>query len=351
MTVNVQCESRLAPQIIWRGCGSPTPTENDGSPIPKRKMNTHCASCGEPAEYNLSDAISENFTTVRNCNRSLAYGGNALCAACVFCFKALCLKAGLFFAREDGIFFIASRPIAGVPQSKPDPLTALLHPPDPPFAACFPLYGIDHGTEGNVSRILWPGAPVPDNVLTKCQSKHTAIYARVAYSKTRYPLQVDDAVDVTVNVPLWSEMRVLAEELIAELRKGGCGQEDIRTSLQTLIPPKGCPVELAARWPSRVEAFRSHAGAQWWSKVFVPMLRVPAFEPKQPKAKKSESNERAKQPRNVGGEHGLVGPQEGALLKPNKSPGTPKVSKDQPVADGIPAERPVKKGTQLGLAF
>jgi len=277
-----------ATHIIWRALGCPSPCDNDGARIPPRAYGPgiRCAHCGdESPAYHLSDAISDNFTTMRNASRAWPFGGSALCAACVVACKSLALKAGLFFAREDGIFFVASMPVSnealegfrgrkGPNDTRPDVLGALLEPPLPPFVAVYPRYGVEHGTEANASRIHTPGQTVPPNVLVKCQAKHTAIYAEVAYSRERYVLQVDDAAEVLVDVPLWRSLRVTADALVSELRAAGCGAEDIRSALVTLRPPPRCPRLALARWRGRAEPFLAVHDAAWWP-LFVSLLLIP----------------------------------------------------------------------------
>ena len=277
-----------ATHIIWRALGCPLPTENDGSAI---KPRTHaegvvCSHCSAAAPaYDLSDAISDNFTTMRNASRAWPFGGTALCAACVVSCKALALKAGLFFAREDGIWFVPSMPIPNESvqamlgkkapnRTRPDVLAAILNPPPPPFVACYPRYGVEHGTEANAARIHTPGQPVPKNVLVKCQAKHTAIYAEVAYSRDRYTLQVDDAAEVPVDVPRWRALRAVCDELIAELRAAGAGAEDIRAALTTLRSPPRCPLPLCASWRARTAPLLSTHEAPWWP-LFVSLLLIP----------------------------------------------------------------------------
>ncbi len=280
-----------ATTIIWRALGCPLPTENDGTPIAPRKhaAGVVCAHCGDPEPaYDMSDAISDSFTTVRNASRAWPFGGRALCAACVVACKSLALKAGLFFAREDGVWFVPSMPIPNdslqamlgtkAPnRTRPDVLAALLNPPPAPFVACYPRYGVEHGTEANASRILTPGQPLPPNRLVKCQAKHTAIYAEVSTSRERYHLQIDDAGECCVNVPLWSRLRVLADALVAELRTAGCGAEDIRAALTALTPPPRCPLALVARWHERTQPLSVANRASWWP-LFVSLLLIPELE-------------------------------------------------------------------------
>ena len=288
-----------ATRFIWMAAGSPLPTETDGTPIRVRDMGgARCASCGELAAYRLDDAISDNFTTMRNASRAWAFGGNAICAACVWCCKSLALRCSLWFARlpddraRGGVWFVPLRPIPGVQGRRPDPLDALLNPPPPPFVAGLPLFGIDHGGEANAHRTIWPWTPgagsathprvdtnglfIPTAPLVKLQSKHTALYAQVSHSADHYYLQVDDAGDVVVDVPLWRELRSHAGALLSLLRAAGAGAQAAREALTTLRPPLGAPLSLSApsAWRARVAPFRPHVGGSWWS-LFVALLPMP----------------------------------------------------------------------------
>lgn len=276
--------------ILWRAIGCPAPFENDdGSLIKPRGDTGPCAHCGEPGQWRIRDAISDNFTTVKNASRAWPHGGDALCAACVVACKWMGWRAGLFFARVDGVWFVPLRPLPGCPETRPDALSALLSPPEPPFVAGLPLYGIDHGTEANAGRVIWPGSPVPADPLSRCQSKHTAIYARVSYSRERYPLQVDDTGEVVVDVPLWRRQIAAAREVLTVLRADGVGAEDARTSLLTLTPPPRASATVLMRWRSMTATFQPHHASSWWELV-VSLLDMPALTEK-PKPNHKVKNE------------------------------------------------------------
>jgi len=285
-------------QIIWHAIGKPMPFENDGSPIKPRGDCGTCAKCGEPAQWRLKDAISDNFTTVKNASRAWPLGGDALCAACVIVCKWMGLRATLWFARVDGLWFCPLRPIAEHPETRPDALASLLNPPEPPFVAGLPLYGIDHGTEANAGRIVWPGAPLPPNQLVKCQSKHTALYARVSTNRMRYQLQVDDASDITVDVALWRRKLVEIDTVLCVLRTDGVGSQDARASLLTLVCPTRASTTTVARWHALIAPFRSHAQAQWWELLtsLVEMPPLPEKEAKPAKVKPAETKPEAPKP-------------------------------------------------------
>lgn len=265
-----------AAQIIWAGAGRPDPCDTSGEPIPAKGTGGPCAACGEPGRYRLREAISDNFTTVKNASRAWPYGGNDVCAACVFACKTLALRLAISFSREDGVWFIGTRPLPGLPWTRPDALSALLCPPAPPFVAMWPAYGIDHGGEANIERCWWPGSTPHASPLVKLQSKHVAIYARVATSRERYPLQIDDNHDVIVDVVLWTRLRAVCEAMLAEMRAGGVGATDARDALVRLRPPLGCPVRMVAHWPALTSSLRPHHGAVWWP-YFVSLLEMPAL--------------------------------------------------------------------------
>lgn len=331
--------STRGPRFLWLAAGCPMPVQTDGIPILPRDMRAnaerdrrklaqriavarpsyqralqaqldaitdtpHCASCGEPASYRLDDAISDSFTTVKNANRAWSFGGERLCQACVWACKTLALRCALFFATlpsatgPGGLRFHPIRPIPGRPETRPDPLAVLLDPPEPPFVAGLPLYGIDHGGEANLHRAIWPtpiqlrpgDGPVPEgnmrpmaegsalfvpfDPLIKLQSKHTALYTQVSLCRDRYRLQIDDTSDVTVDVPLWRALRRFCDALLLDLRQGGVGAQDARTALETLRSPARAPLPLLARWGERVAPLKPHAGAPWWG-LFVNLLLMP----------------------------------------------------------------------------
>ncbi len=306
-------------EFLWRAAGCPRPTTSEGELIPTRDMRgARCAATGLPAEYALTDAISDNFTTVKNASRAWPFGGEALSAAAVWCARTVALRCALFFAREDGIWFEAMRPLSGCAQRRRmDPLATLLNPPDPPFVACLPLYGVDHGGEANAERAVWwereaggsarlllpkgpwvrrvdaskpvgPTRPV-DKPLIKLQSKHTAIYCRIAHRRDVYPLQIDDERDVVVDVALWSRLRVVAEDLLAELRAHGVGAVVARDSLTTGGAPFGAPLRIVARWPEMFAPLQPFIGAAWWP-LFTQLLPMPDLRPSSPSSSASEPN-------------------------------------------------------------
>lgn len=156
-------------------------------------------------------------------------------------------------------------------------LNALLHPPSPPFIVGLPLYGIRHGGENHLRRTVWwdedDGHPlIHETPLVRLQSKHVALYATIAQDARVYPLQVDDAHEVMVDVGLWREMREQASALAAEMVAAGVWPEKIRSTLLSLSPPPRFRIGHAA-WEERVAPFRKHHRSFWWS-VFVAILPI-----------------------------------------------------------------------------
>lgn len=271
----------------------------------------HCASCGEPASNRLDDAISDNFTTVKNACRAWAFGGTHICTACLWCCKALAFRCALFFARENGVWFVPIRPIPNWPETRPDPLAALLNPPEPPFVAGLPLYGIDHGGEANAERCIWPWTGdaehpsvrtypqgprlfVPTDPLIKIQSKHTALYCEISRSRERYRLQVDDVGDVTVDVALWRRLRVVCDALLIKMRLLGVGAQDARGALLNGRPPARAPIAILSTWRARSEPLRPYVGAPWWP-LFTSLLLMPELT-EQPKPERAAPLKMAKAP-------------------------------------------------------
>lgn len=296
---------KTAVEFLWRAAGCPTPMDPSGKPVPRRHVpaGARCAATDLPAEYSIDDALSDNFTTVKNAGRAWPFGGPWLSPAAVWCARSLALRCSLFFATLDGGFwFEAIRPLPGIRTSRrASPIDALLNPPPAPFVAGLPLYGIDHGGEANAERCVWwdrdgspfvPAGPwsrredaskpdgptrVVDKPLIKLQSKHTAIYCRVATSSSLYPLQVDDTGEVMVDVELWTRLRPMVEEIMLELRKGGLGVRATHETMITLAPPFGGPIRLLSQWDRVTGPLRQYAGSTWW-KLFVTFIPVPGVE-------------------------------------------------------------------------
>jgi hypothetical protein len=278
--------------IIWSGAGRPAPFDSDGKHVVKHPITDVCSHCGDPhAEYRLKDAISDNFTTVKNASRAWPHKTDRLCAACIFAIKSLALKCSLWFARENGIWFVSVRPLTGFADTRPDVLDVLLNPPEPPFVAGFGLYGVDHGGEANLHRCWWPDGHNRSNILLNLQSKHTALYAEISTSRKVYSLQVDDVGDCTVDVDKWREYKAKAECCLREMRLAGMGANDARRALETMQLTSKAPFSLHCRWKKMSEWLRPVHGAPWWP-MFVGLLIMPELTIKEDKTHGKRSNER-----------------------------------------------------------
>ena len=166
-----------------------------------------------------------------------------------------------------------------------DLLANLLDPPEPPFVVAFPLYGIAHGGEAHGHRATLDGT-MHTEPLVRLQSKHVAIYAEIAYARDRYPLQVDDAVQLTVDVVHWRAARTVALAAAKLLRDASVGVTDTRDALTTLRCPARAPLTVHARWAATVRPLVADARSQWWP-VFVDLLSLPEAPPRPEKPVKA----------------------------------------------------------------
>lgn len=313
-------EDGNAARFLHALIGSPAPCDHRGDPIPARGAGGRCACCGEAGRYRVADALSDNFTTVKNDSRARPFGGQDLCMACMFAHRTLRLRVMSWFASAAGLEWVRTRPVprederpvehaAAVrwwaprcrhwPAPRPDALATLLAPPEPPFVACWSHMGVAKGGEIHGWRAWWPGEVEPEGGwVSRLQSKHILIYARVATSRTRYPLQVDDEHDTIVDVPLWSALRVEAESLLLELRAAGVGADDCRSALVTMRPPTRCPLGLVRDWRARTRLVSQHHAAHWWPLV-VDLLPMPPL-PEKPNAKTRTRADERPQDHHVG---------------------------------------------------
>jgi hypothetical protein len=160
-------------------------------------------------------------------------------------------------------------------------MATLLEPPTPPFVCGIPLYGISHGGEStskekpeqgpNYLRTWWPGEAAHAVPLTKLQSKHVAIYSRVALSRDRYPVQVNDALDFVLDREVWFRARDLANLLMRALVDDGVKGYPAKLALSELRIPFGASSATAARWPMLTAPLRQHYRATWW-RLFVEFI-------------------------------------------------------------------------------
>lgn len=260
-------------RLIWLAAGEPEPCDTQGRVIePARRGEvTPCGRCGDPeGHYTVRQLISSNFVPVRNANRIQAYGGVRYCAACIFSARTLRLRCVSWFASVDGIQFWSTRqPKDGDPI---DPLLTLLTPPDPPFVVGIPAYGIQHGGEGvqeahgipNWQRSWWPGEEMHDTPLIRLQAKHVALYSRTAYSRDRYPVQVDDDTDFLLDREVWLRVRDDAYRLMRVLVDGGVPVWRAKRALQDLVLPDRVSLAAARCWPKLTRPLEPYASAVWW---------------------------------------------------------------------------------------
>lgn len=281
-----------AQEFVWEAAGKPVVRGPDGEPIDKADRGM-CAYCGAPAVHRLKDCLSSNFVVAK----SLRLGAAGLCEACAFCLRDLRLRCAPWFATKDGVQFCTDRKAV---------LAFLLDPPVPPFVAGFPRYGMDHGGMQNFAfaRVWHPEREEQQlcpakydehgklvrapQILGKLQSKHTAIFAQLASSRDRYPLQVDDVLSVMVDVVLW---RRLAAQITEALRyiPGPClaewrapsGGEQWRHGI--------------LHWHDLTAPFEPYRQAAWWS-LLLDLVSIPE-RPVVEKAKPVKESATPKQPR------------------------------------------------------
>lgn len=266
-----------AAQLVWTAASQPDPCDVLGVPIARAKTAGHCARCGaDHADFDFSEVVSSNFLPTRNANRLAAFGGRRYCAACVFAARTLRLRCVAWFASAAGVVFWRTRPeTPGGP--RPDPLGRLLNPPPPPFVAAIPMYGIAHGGEAHYRRTWWPGETMPDEPLIRLQSKHVAMYARVATSRDRFPVQVDDVRDFVLERDAWLRARTDAEAAMRPLVDDGVPPFRARAALRELTLPGRVSAATARTWPALTAHLRPHVQTVWWP-VFcelIPTLDAP----------------------------------------------------------------------------
>jgi hypothetical protein len=252
-------------QLIWTAAGSPDPFDAEGEPVPRKSASMgRCSMCNAPeAHYGIKNMISSTFVPTRNENRLSGYGGEFQCASCVFCARTLRLRCISWLATEDEIEFWRTRPETPDGQ-RPNALGKILNPPEPPFVLGLPLYGVKHGGEAHWQRTPWPGMLKPNDPLRRLQSKHVAIYARVAYSRERYPVQVDDGLDLVIDRDLWLRLRDLSDTVTALCMNDGIAPYQSKLSLERLELPRRSSSALARTWRSLTSQILPYVNAPWW---------------------------------------------------------------------------------------
>lgn len=249
--------------ILHRGAGCPVPLDAARAPI-RTHAPRPCGKCDDAAGiYRFADLVTDATITLAQ-GREMLAGGDALCLACAWMLRDLRLRCAPFIATERGVWFV---PVRGL-------LRALLDPPEPPFVVGAPMYGAAHGGEGNGWRATWSTEPVlPEgvDVLGRLQAKVCAPYCDTAISRDRYALQIDNALRVTVDRPLWARVVADLDTLTATCRAARCGYTETRTALTDLVLPTPArwhdPRAFAAltrAWRDLTAPLRPHRGAAWY---------------------------------------------------------------------------------------
>lgn len=262
-------------RLLWTAAGCPPVIAPDGTPVPRDESPARCARCGaDGAPFDYGDVFSEAFWPARTINQLQGYGGRRFCDACAWSVRCLPLRCAAWIAAPGGVWFLAQR----------DVLAALLDPPEPPFVVAWPRYGIAHGGEVHAWRAHFRGGdPIGDaERLGRLQAKHAGIYAETAYSRDRYPLQVDDVLSLTVDRALWTRLARELDVVVRLLHAEGLGPRSIRECLTSLTPPERRSLALARDFARLTAPFRAHRRAQWWEPL-VALLPVPDMLPRAPK--------------------------------------------------------------------
>lgn len=271
---------RTAQEIIYAGAGCPTVRDPAGNPLANLELG-ECAYCGAPAVHRVRECVSANFVVCKQ----LRLGAEGLCRACAFCLRDLRLRCAPWIATPERVRFCLDR--WGI-------LDFLLSPPEPPFVAGVPWFGIGKGGLANwrYCRVWHPAreqqemcpAKVDEKtgevlrapqILPRLQSKHTAIFARTAASRERYPLAIDDNGIVEIDVALW---RSLAARLTVSLR-----YLPVPCLEEWRAPEGGAQWEYGIiHWRELTAPFEPHRHAQWWPLLLaiVPRPERPEVEPR-----------------------------------------------------------------------
>jgi hypothetical protein len=270
---------KTAQQIIYEGAGRPDVLDPEGAPLPKDDYGV-CAYCRGKAVYRLKSCLSSNFVVCKQ----MALGAAGLCEACAFCLRDLRLRCAPWIAREDGVRFCLDR--WGI-------LDFLTHPPEPPFVAGLPWFGMSKGGQKNwqFARVWHPDreeqllcpAKIDEKtgevlrepqVLGKLQSKHTAIFAKASVSRDCYPLAIDDTGIVEVDVALWRRLGTLLTEALLYL--------PVPCLEEWKAPEGGAQWEHGIiHWRALTAPLEPYREAQWW-----PLLLAIVPRPERPEVEK-----------------------------------------------------------------
>jgi len=245
---------------LWIAAGQPPPRDAAGEVIQPGPGGAACAFTGDPAEYAWSQALSENFGTLR---RIVPPGAASepelsLSTAAAWAARELALRCATWILEpaEDGDV------LEWCPSMRPAPeraeehravwgdrtadgfLAWLLRPRPAGTVAAYPKTGIEHGGEMCLGRCGWPGvgwrrlsaASVveyrrAERPLLKLQAKHVALFARPSRHAGTLLLQVDSDLVVEVETQIWTEARPTVETAAAELVELGVRASAVRRGL------------------------------------------------------------------------------------------------------------------------
>lgn len=254
-------ELLTAQEIIYSGAGAPPVRGPDGEPLREANLG-ECGYCGRPAVYRLKECVSANFMTIKR----MRLGSAGLCRACAFCARDLRLRCAPWIATPARVDFCFDR------RQMFEFLTA---PPEPPFAAGVPWMGIKKGglTNWRYARVWDPTKETQElspakldergveirapQVMTRLQSKPTAIFASTAVDRIRYPLAIDDDKLVCVDVPLWRRLGAQIAEAIKYLPV---------PCLEEWRPPSGGDQwrHGIIHWTELTRPLEPYRNAAWW---------------------------------------------------------------------------------------
>lgn len=288
---------RTAQELIWEGAGRPIVRDPAGNPLHVGDLGA-CAYCGAPAVHRVRDCLSANFVVCKQ----LRLGAEGLCRACAFCLRDLRLRCAPWIATPETVVFCRDR--WGI-------LDFLLTPPEPPFVAGVPWFGMSKGGLSNLDfcRVWHPEREAqklspakvddktgevlrPAQIMPKLQSKHTAIFARTAAARDRYPLAIDDNGIVEIDVALW---RSLAAMLTVALR-----YLPVPCLEEWRAPEGGAQWEHGIiHWRELTAPLEPYRNAQWWP-LLLAIVPRPERPEVAPKTKKAEPPARNEAPRTLG---------------------------------------------------
>jgi hypothetical protein len=134
----------------------------------------------------------------------------------------------------------------------------------PPFVVGVPLYGIAHGGEAHYQRTWWPTEELASAPLIRLQSKHVAFYSRVAYSRDRYPVQVDDGGEFLLDRDTWLKCRDAADVAMRVLVADGAKPYTAKRAVIDFRLPQRVGSAVGRQWQRLLEPLRPFQQASFW---------------------------------------------------------------------------------------